>query len=208
MSMLFRRQMMTHEDVHFVNALIGDGKAWLTTEETVDSSIAIKCRFILPSVSKTMILFGISGIYPRGFQIVFRTDSQIRFDVDSTNNRLFFATTYDNQAHVFQYQGSTGAVIYDGTQKGTLTSSGLDSEGFNNKYMAVFGQNGGAGTNYVVDQNTICNAKLLEFTMEKSGVEVVHLRPALDGNGIPCMYDTVKKVYRYNMNSQGQFTYE
>ena len=49
--------------------------------------------------------------------------------------------------------------------------------------------------------------KLYSSTVMKNGILVHEYLPALDGNGTPCVFDTVDQKYWYN-NGTGTFTYE
>lgn len=49
--------------------------------------------------------------------------------------------------------------------------------------------------------------KLYSSTVMKNGILVHEYLPALDGNGTPCLFDTVDQKYWYN-NGTGTFTYE
>lgn len=201
--MMLRRRIFGEANYHL---LYSDGKAWTTTEEHVDQTTEIICKYVMPEYTKTMIVFGVASTYPTGFQYVIRSNTDRRFDVGTTNHRLTFTINNDGKLHELKYDAVTGNVYYNGAIKGNVTSADLSETNYQNRYLTLYGQNSGDGSSYAVDGNTICNAGIAQFTIKKNGVIVSNLIPAINNN-VPCLYDTVKNAYRYNMNNQGSFTY-
>ena len=59
----------------------------------------------------------------------------------------------------------------------------------------------------MVDDIYCRNLRIYSFTISKDGNKIMNLIPAINPNGIPCMYDTVSKQTFYNAGT-GKFLYE
>lgn len=59
----------------------------------------------------------------------------------------------------------------------------------------------------MVDDTYCRNLRIYSFTISKDGNKIMNLIPAINPNGIPCMYDTVSKQTFYNKGT-GKFLYE
>lgn len=197
MSMMRRRAIMQGEqgggdNVNYVTALIGDGASWVSTEVLPKATTSFQVRFV-KTWNKVQILFGVGSN-----QFVFLTNSSIRADFGGKMQSATFS--YGSTIHEVYIDVNT--LMIDGI---SITPS-WSSFSTPNNYITLFGKNNGQAPNYSVESGTIANATVYEFIVAESGVEVSHLRPALDPDGIPCMYDTVRKVYQYNKGS-GSFDY-
>ena len=71
--------------------------------------------------------------------------------------------------------------------------------------LILFGTN---RTGKAMVNDTYCrNLRIYSFTISKDGNKIMNLIPAINPNGIPCMYDTVSKQTFYNAGT-GNFLYE
>ena len=71
--------------------------------------------------------------------------------------------------------------------------------------LILFGTN---RTGKAMVNDTYCrNLRIYSFTISKDGNKIMNLIPAINPNGIPCMYDTVSKQTFYNAGT-GEFLYE
>lgn len=202
--MLLRRRMMgtgnTTDKVNYKNALIGTGSQYIKTNATVTDNTIIRCSLYIENWNRNyMNLFGTgandSGVIQNG----------------SADFLGFLYKGYNQQSHTIAFVPPNKADIFidyankiytlnNITGKFANTNSNFASNGV----MWIFAKPNIVGSNV---PNVIGAFKLFSFSMTENGITVLDLKPCLDEEGVPCLYDKITKTYFYNSGT-GQFEYE
>ena len=150
-------------------------------------------KFGVPDVATTQIPFSSGYTVTRYVDQLVIISSKLR--VDRVNDSTYFSPIAQND--IIEYVEENGAInIADLTS--TLTraltaNSGMQSITPTNNFV-LFGEP--KNDAYA----TFANVRFYEFYYQENGVDVIHLRPAIDSNGDKCLFDSVSKTCIYSTN--------
>lgn len=192
----------------------GTGEQYIDTEKVIKHSYTTDgdefyLEFAMTSISGTRVLWGDNSVVnTSGNQFAFVNGSFTDF-INCGPNRNHKPVVNNRYAYWCGYTANEHgnlAQLYDvdaGAWSTTMWASGLGSPPTATCSMFIMGKNNG---NAVVEGNTITSMRLYEFKQISGGEKTIHLLPALDTNGVPCMYDLVAQKPLYNIGT-GTFGY-
>lgn len=181
--------------IDYVEYIQGDGRSWIDTGIVPNLSMSFYCDFTLDTFSTTV--FGAGGLIA-GYG-VYQSANRVYYG-GSENLSLKELKYGDRYINLLTPKGYEVTDITDGrSAKGnySFTPSGETS-----RHVILFAESRKVDG---VIQN-IGTQKIYEFKILNGNVLIMHLKPCLDTEGIPCMYDEVSKKYFYNQGT-GRFSY-
>lgn len=189
----------TTDKVNYKNALIGTGSQYIKTNAAVTDNTIIRCSLYIENWNRNyMNLFGTGA-----------NDSGV-IQNDGYDSLGFLYKGYNQQVNTIEFIPPNKADIFIDyknkiyTLNGTTKNFGNPLYSFQNGVMWIFAKPNVVGGNV---PNIIGTFKLFSFSMKENGITVLDLKPCLDEEGIPCLYDKISKSYFYNSGT-GQFEYE
>ena len=211
--MLNRRWMMRQivsaeaEDIppeggRFVKSLNSDGSSWIVTDFYPDSETVFTFRFNKTSWYKGYEnFFGAAGYQ---FRLQRNASSGTSILVDLYGLRIANIVWTPSGDHVFVFDCPTASFTIDnGSYKKTGTPV---SEYVKLEYpLLLFAM--GKNTKKPTEPDSPGKFKLYEASVKQNGVLTHKWRPAIDGNGVACLYDTVTQKCLYNAGT-GTFTFD
>ena len=188
--------------------LESDGTAYIDTGYIVKDNTKVVARVIVsaPSQRQYATLFGVRDSSSSGlFCVTFR--------------RAGYADAGRGWGSNYNYPFSTDNLFNQGItvtmQKGLLEIESLitdnktytreDSGSPSQDYTLFIYQMNSAGS--TSGYNFGCPMKLFELFIFEGDTLVHHYTPDLDGDSIPCLYDSIDERYLYNSASSGSLTY-
>lgn len=186
--------VITHEEINYVEYIESTGTQYIDTGFYPTSTTTVRLKFNMTAVTGNVIF----GYY-----------------VDETDDFRIF--NYSSKAYLDYGSGSGYNRIYGGTLS-TGTTYNIE---FGNRYVKDLDTNTNIISNTEVsftkktktagifgDGNLAASSgKLYYCQILDNGVLVRDFRPALDSNGVACLYDKVTKKYFYNSGT-GTFNYQ
>ena len=192
---MLRRRTVPSREVKFVRSLISTGTQVIDTQIVPDNETVIEASLYIEANHKGYEnYFGCSA----NQCALFWNDSQInsmRISIRDTNT--LFSFVVPNKMDIAIDIAQKKAVVNEaeinlqvGTNKINTTMCIFAKKRLNSDALDVPGI-----------------FKLYSFAMTKAGKKVIDLYPALDDQGIACLYDMVSGKYFYNSGT-GEFEYE
>ena len=183
--------------INYVDYLIGDGASYIDTGITPTLDMIFYGDYTLSGANH--VAFGCMefirsfGIYQGAPRVYYGGLTSV-------------ASYYTLKEYNHRYQvtlSPDGYIVKDITSNINIEQPYLHTpNGSSNKTVKVFAEHTNAG---VVNHT---RGKIYEFKIwDTEGALIQHLRPCLDEEGIPCMYDEVTKQYFYNKGT-GTFGYK
>lgn len=181
--------------INFVEHLTSSGTQYIDTGIVADQNTQAYIHFKTVASGPDGGVFGArQARSSRQFCIVqSASTNKIRFDYAATSNELLTLSANT------EYKFSLGKLVLN--ENGMIYSFGGAMTSFTtpgNIYLFGMNNNGAPAIN----NGTI----VYRFTIRQSGIIIADFIPALDGDGIPCMYEAVSGTFKYNAGS-GTFTY-
>ena len=185
--------------VSYVDYLVGDGASYIDTRIVPKSNYTIDTEFCVTDlVDGTEYLFGNEEMpgasYSRGGIGLAIQDNKVSYVKNGSAGSPFYDTNilYNNGEHINKYVQFKHKFesIYDKAYT-----------------LVVLGDRSSSAVNGVT---SICNNKIRISYFKiynESEKLLIDLRPCLDTQGVPCMYDEVSKRYFYNQGT-GTFGYK
>lgn len=187
--------------------LESSGTQYIDTGKVFDYSAEdeLYVRFAVTNIAKTQILFGtyVNKLNSAGEDLhcgnqLVVINKGLRFDMA---NEYTYAGANVSENEVYDYTVTNGKIECSVTSE--VFDINVDSPGIVTDYsMYLFSKNN-KGT---PESETMAYARVYEFYYKENGVDTIHLIPALDVDGVPCMYDLVGGNTLYNAGS-GSFAY-
>ena len=185
------------DEINYVDYLIGDGASYIDTGITPTLDMIFYGDYTLSGANH--VAFGCMefirsfGIYQGAPRVYYGGLTSV-------------ASYYTLKEYNHRYQvtlSPDGYIVKDITSNINIEQPYLHTpNGSSNKTVKVFAEHTNAG---VVNHT---RGKIYEFKIwDTEGALIQHLRPCLDEEGIPCMYDEVSKQYFYNQGT-GTFGYK
>lgn len=181
--------------VDYVDYLEGDGNSWIDTGIIPHNNMSFYCDYYL--VTYAEVYFGSPGIRSYG--------------VYQSTNRVEYGGITNINFNDYKYNHRYTCTL---TPTGYKVKDITDGRYDKNKYgytpnvisqynMTLFGEPRSADG---MIQNKV-KGRIYEFKILDNDNLIMHLRPCLDTQGVPCMYDEVSKRYFYNRGT-GTFKYK
>lgn len=198
---LYRYFKTFYEGMIKLKSLKATGTQYINTLKKMcyptDVGYEFYLKFAITDISKTMILFGEGKNF--GNQLVF-TNGKPRFD--RTGQTTIVGDSTSNGT-IHEYKEINGTIYFDDSYVAEVKKELLNIAEDSVLDTTLFAKN----TNTGVETTTISYCDIYEFYYKEGGEEIVHLYPVLDSEGVPCMYDGVRKIFLYNSGS-GVLGYE
>ncbi len=180
-----------YEEVNFIAYIESSGTQYI---DTGYCAYKTKTEITFQSTSKgTVNQFVMAGwntdnnrYYPVAYQY-----SENRFATANKENTYTKLGDYDTVQHTIIYNDENNKVYFDGVEKATV--SDLSTQTTNSIYLFALHNSSNAAQEYFIGR--IMSVKITDKT---SGTLVRDFNPALDNNGVACMYDMVTGKYFYN----------
>lgn len=185
----------------FVEYLESDGNQWIDTQYIISSeNIKLNIKANIPTLENMKTLCGSQIDGYSGF------GGLIYYNSSYGGLGVCVGTNYNNNT----YSPITAGIDYEiehtaNNGVATLTKNGVENTTtytgtlISNNTWYLFWSNGGTSAYKI-------KAKIYYARLEDNGVVVRDLRPCLDYNNVPCMYDMVTGKYFYNQGT-GEFKY-
>ncbi len=197
---MLRRRTVPSREVNFVRSLISTGTQYIDTQLSVDERTVIEASLYIEQFHKTYENY--FGCQANECAMIRKAgENEVGFPFMTANERMNYLD--------FSTPGKADVVI--NTQDRTYSLNGVKKTYSAIPSTAVF-----AGTSMWIFAKKKINSeamdvpgifKLYSFAMTKAGQKVIDLYPALDNQGIACLYDMVSGKYFYNSGT-GEFEYE
>ena len=194
--------------VNYVDYLEGDGASWIDTGIIPDDNtqIEITCQLTTHESYKTW--FG-SNYLCAGYQV---SVGHVIAMILGNGRALGVGSSKTGAYNKNIWKMDTSNTIV-GTTRYMVSINGVDLVDTNptiirqcTTSLKVFS----AETNSISVlpiENCAIKGKVFDFKLSKNNILKMHLRPCLDTQGVPCMYDEVSKRYFYNQGT-GIFGYK
>lgn len=181
--------------------LESSGTQYIDTGKVFDYSTEDEfyARFAVTDKTKTQILFGALAKSSGCSNQLVVVSGALRFDLHAdygTGNQVAISND-----EVYNYIVTSGKITCTATNTEYTVNANLQG-GLTENSVYLFAKNNGG----VPESNTLAYARIYEFYYKENGVDMIHLIPALDADGAPCMYDLVSGNALYNAGS-GSFAY-
>lgn len=190
------------EGGRFVKSLNSDGASWIVTDFYPDSDTVFEFRFNKTSWYKSYEnFFGAFGYKFRSMRNASVGNSILVNMYGLSIDSIQWTPSGD---YVFVLDCPTATfTMNNGSYKktGTPVSSYVVSE-YPLLLFAI-----GKNTHSPTAADAAGKLKLYESSVQQNGVLTHKWRPAIDGNGVACLYDTVTKKCLYNAGT-GTFTFD
>lgn len=180
--------------VNYVDYLIGDGASWINTKLVLATGYRVSVKF---RCLKSTYDYYKDGENQNRYNCIYGSANPVAFGYDNSHGTT--VALYNNGICI-RDNGSAGwatAYAYQSIvkDKDDIVDRKLVNV-TNPNSVYLFGNN--AGVSKAVD---ICKDEVMisEFKVwNTQDLLLIHLRPCLDTQGVPCMYDEVSKKYFYN----------
>lgn len=192
---MLRRRTVPSREVNFVRSLISTGTQCIDTGIIPDSETVIEASLYIEANHKAYEnYFGCSG---NQLSLTWNTNhiNRIRISVRDSFTVIVFVTP--NKMDIAIDIAQKKAVVNEAEINLQVGTNEI------NTTMCIFAKKR-------LDQDVLDvpgSFKLYSFAMTKAGQKVIDLYPALDNQGIACLYDMVSGKYFHNSGT-GEFEYE
>ena len=187
--------------INYVDCLIGDGNSYIDTGIVVRNGYTIDLTF-----ASTIDRYNQEPICGSGDVVGYTYD---RFGGYGIGLKSYFVAVREirDEASIDKNELETTTVTFAIDEKVNFSHKFTNVN--NNGSCLVMGQNYCNNSNPASpDYKTSNTVKLYDFKIyDDNDTLLIHLRPCLDTEGIPCMYDEVSKQYFHNQGS-GTFGYK
>lgn len=189
--------------VNYVDYLIGDGASWINTKLVLATGYRVSVKF---RCLKSTYDYYKDGENQNRYNCIYGSANPVAFGYDNSHGTT---VALNNNEICIRDNGSAGwttpyayqSIVKD---KDDIVDRKLVNV-TNPNSVYLFGNN--AGMPKALD---ICKDGVMisEFKVwNTQDILLIHLRPCLDTQGVPCMYDEVSKRYFYNRGT-GTFKYK
>lgn len=183
----------TTSNINYVEYIEGTGTQYIDTGISGGTNAAYEISFNTLSSKRVNYEQYFAGDRASTIPKIYCSGNNIVAQVNAGTDKSLYAIA--DTPHVVRYDAD-GKIYVDGT---FLYDCGSASEGWGNLSWYIFNSH---------EESTLTSSmKLYYLKMYKDGVLERDFRPALDTNGVPCLYDEVTKQYFYNAGT-GTFNYE
>lgn len=178
--------------VTFVEYLEGDGTAYIDTGYTADEETGAYAKFEVTGGHPAFCARNTATARTFGIMCV---DSGATLSLDMATTRSQTAVSLGDvvEARLNRFMAEKDGVVYNTTNPNSFTTP---------RTITLFAIN--ASNSYGL---VVFPSKIYRVTFLQDGVVVKDYIPALDGNGVPCMYESIGGTYAYNTAASGAFTY-
>lgn len=192
---MLRRRTVPSREVNFVRSLISTGTQCIDTGIIPDSETVIEASLYIEANHKAYEnYFGCSG-----------NQCALIWNVSQTNT-MRTSIRDANTLFGFVVPNKMDIAIDIAQKKAVVNEAEINLQAGTNEInttMCIFAKKR-------LDQDVLDvpgSFKLYSFAMTKAGQKVIDLYPALDNQGIACLYDMVSGKYFHNSGT-GEFEYE
>ena len=189
--------MGSNDGVHYLKSLIGTGTQYIKTDIPVTEETLVETSVFIENWNT--VYMNLFGTINNDFCVIRRAENDvIRLSYKETNKminvtipaRFYISADAANR----RFFVNDDSAVFDPSDNAFTTMP-----------IWIFAKAQGSVTNPSPDK--IGAFKLYSFLIKEGGQWRADLHPALDGDGVACLYDRVSKTYLYNAGT-GQFEYE
>lgn len=192
---MLRRRTVSLREVNFVKALISTGTQVIDTQIVPDSETVIEASLYIEANHKRYEnYFGCLG---NQCGLIWNASQTNSMRISIRDAHTFFDFVVPNKMDIAIDIAQKKAVVNEAEINLQVGTNEI------NTTMCIFAKK--ILNSDALDVPGIF--KLYSFTMTKAGKKVIDLYPALDDQGIACLYDMVSGEYFYNSGT-GEFEYE
>ena len=189
--------------VNYVEYLKNDGDSYIDTGKAINYNHRIEIEYSLNG-TKPIALITSNGWASNMVNIPYINGNNTQWSFLWANSSTGFGNLIDKQELNTKYTAildNTGLTLNGIHYEGTI-----GSESSNTVYsIGLFCKRGEKGDiNAYISSNK--GDKIYSYKLYENNELIQHLKPSLDEDGIPCMYDTVTETYFYNQGT-GTFGY-
>lgn len=192
----------------YLNYIESTGTQYIDTNFSASSTDTAEIEFELTDTTQTLSNY-LTGSYHfvSGTATIISASSLYRGDgiryaawgSRRTQSETLTVSTPDLNKHTIKDDRTNMTIYFDGTSAGTYTHN------FSDDYIYLFAARSESGT--TIDPSGKIKARIYSFKVtDSNNQKLIELVPVLDGNGVPCMWDTVSQTFFYNQGT-GDFLY-
>ena len=187
------------ESVNYVNYILSDGSQWIDTGIIPDGNTEIEYKF--QDDTRTDGWENIFGSSGNSYCVNRYNNWSQTFVLRVNNTETLFEVPEEKQQNgcTIKISNAEKTIYLDNISVGTFS----ESVNATNSILLFARRRGGSGTN-MINSNGIF--KLYYFTIKQNSETVRDFRPAIDEDGIVCLYDNITNKYYYN-GGTGSFVY-
>ena len=181
--------------VNYVEYIESSGTQYIDTGFKPNSNTRIVIDLDIESKTNQQALFGARTAYKSNWFALYTYPSVSGYEDGYANQATTPTATYTGRVLIDKNKNATSV---NGAQISSFTSASFTAQ-----YTLYLLSLNNAGTDFTVSCPTY--AKLYSCQIYDNGTLVRDFRPALDPDGVACLYEKVSKTYYYNKGT-GTFT--
>lgn len=187
------------ESVNYVNYILSDGSQWIDTGIIPDGNTEIEYKF--QDDTRTDEWENIFGSSSSSYCVNRYNNWSQTFVLRVNDTETLFEVSEEKQQNgcTIKISNAEKTIYLDNISVGTFSASVNATDS-----IVLFARRWEASGSNMVDSNGIF--KLYYFAIKQNGETVRDFRPAIDEDGVVCLYDNITNKYYYNAGT-GLFDY-